>query len=58
MSDMDFNDEEKLQHLRYLINKLLPFLKQIREEQMEEIAMETFSQGNYLEKKKKHFPTS
>ncbi|KVI09366.1 JmjC domain-containing protein [Cynara cardunculus var. scolymus] len=42
---MDFDDDVKLQHLHYLINSLLPFLKQIREEQMEEIAMEALTEA-------------
>ncbi|KAI3680500.1 hypothetical protein L6452_35271 [Arctium lappa] len=45
MPKMDFDDDVKLQHLHYLINSLLPFLKQIREEQMEEIAVEALTQG-------------
>ncbi|KAI3740934.1 hypothetical protein L2E82_31409 [Cichorium intybus] len=44
MSSVDLSDDEKLQHLHYLINSLLPFLKQIREEQIEEIAVEAFLQ--------------
>ncbi|KAI3741021.1 hypothetical protein L1987_58685 [Smallanthus sonchifolius] len=38
-------DDVKLQHLHYLINSLLPFLKQIRKEQEVEISVETFAQG-------------
>jgi len=45
---MEFDDDAKLQHLHYLINSLLPFLKQIREEQMEEIAVEALTRGNHL----------
>ncbi|PWA82062.1 Concanavalin A-like lectin/glucanase, subgroup [Artemisia annua] len=37
---IDLTDAEKLQHLHYLINSLLPFLSQIRKEQYEEIAAE------------------
>ncbi|GJV08583.1 lysine-specific demethylase JMJ25-like protein [Tanacetum coccineum] len=37
---IDLTDTEKLQHLHYLINSLLPFLTQIRKEQYEEIAAE------------------
>lgn len=48
MPNMDLTDDEKIEHLHYLINSLLPFLKQIREEQMEEITMEAFVQGFYL----------
>ncbi|KAL4573572.1 hypothetical protein LXL04_020382 [Taraxacum kok-saghyz] len=32
MPNIDWNDDVKLQHLHYLINLLLPFVKQIREE--------------------------
>ncbi|KAI3495173.1 hypothetical protein L1887_37382 [Cichorium endivia] len=45
MPNIDFDDDVKLQHLHYLINSLLPFLKQICEEQMQEIAIEAFAQG-------------
>ncbi|KAL4590313.1 hypothetical protein LXL04_003241 [Taraxacum kok-saghyz] len=38
MPYIDWNDDVKLQHLHYLINLLLPFVKQIREEQEEEIS--------------------
>ena len=38
MPNIDWNDDVKLQHLHYLINLLLPFVKQIREEQEEEIS--------------------
>ncbi|KAJ9566189.1 hypothetical protein OSB04_002155 [Centaurea solstitialis] len=42
---MEFDDDVKLQHLHYLINSLLPFLKQIREEQMEEIVTEALTRA-------------
>ncbi|XP_023742883.1 lysine-specific demethylase JMJ26 isoform X1 [Lactuca sativa] len=45
MPKIEFDDDVKLQHLHYLINSLLPFIKQIREEQMEEIAIEAIAQG-------------
>ncbi|KAJ9566655.1 hypothetical protein OSB04_002621 [Centaurea solstitialis] len=45
MSNIDLTDTEKLQHLHYLINSLLPFLTQIREEQLAEIAVEVLIQG-------------
>ncbi|XP_024982799.1 lysine-specific demethylase JMJ25-like [Cynara cardunculus var. scolymus] len=45
MSNIDLTDAEKLQHLHYLINSLLPFLTQIREEQLEEITVEALIQG-------------
>lgn len=41
----DWNDDVKLQHLHYLINLLLPFVKQIREEQEEEIVVEAGAHG-------------
>nr|XP_043609425.1 lysine-specific demethylase JMJ25-like [Erigeron canadensis] len=42
---IDVPDAEKLQHLHYLINSLLPYLKQIREEQIEEVLVEAHVQG-------------
>ncbi|XP_057961543.1 lysine-specific demethylase JMJ26 isoform X2 [Malania oleifera] len=44
-SKKDVTDSEKLHHLQYLINSLLPFLKQIREEQSHEIEMEAIIRG-------------
>ncbi|KAK9268102.1 hypothetical protein L1049_010541 [Liquidambar formosana] len=44
-SKRDITDNEKVQHLQYLINSLLPFLKQIREEQTQEIDMEATIRG-------------
>lgn len=41
----DLTDSQKEQHLHYLIASLLPFLKQIREEQVEEILMESVTKG-------------
>ncbi|XP_074357463.1 lysine-specific demethylase JMJ26-like isoform X1 [Apium graveolens] len=38
-------DREKLQHIQYLINALLPFLKQIRQDQDSEITLESVSKG-------------
>nr|KAJ0224187.1 hypothetical protein LSAT_V11C100049590 [Lactuca sativa] len=49
MPNMDLTDDEKIEHLHYLINSLLPFLKQIREEQMEEITMEAFVQATTVQ---------
>ncbi|KAI3800269.1 hypothetical protein L1987_28356 [Smallanthus sonchifolius] len=42
--NIDIDDDVKLQLLNYLINSLLPFLKQIRKEQEGEISMEAFAQ--------------
>ncbi|GKB45765.1 hypothetical protein Tco_0896518 [Tanacetum coccineum] len=39
-SGIDIADDEKFQHFLYLFNSLLPFLKSILEEQMEELVME------------------
>lgn len=50
MPKIEFDDDVKLQHLHYLINSLLPFIKQIREEQMEEIAIEAIAQGLFKRK--------
>lgn len=38
-------DREKLQHIQYLIHTLLPFLKQIRQDQDSEITLESVSKG-------------
>ncbi|KAI7741040.1 hypothetical protein M8C21_022469, partial [Ambrosia artemisiifolia] len=40
MPSIDLTDTEKLQHLHYVISSLLPFVRQIREEQDKEIAVE------------------
>ncbi|GKG23477.1 hypothetical protein Tco_0391513, partial [Tanacetum coccineum] len=40
ISGIDIADDEKFQHFLYLLNSLLPFLKSILEEQMEELVME------------------
>ncbi|XP_059662576.1 lysine-specific demethylase JMJ26-like [Cornus florida] len=45
MSKRDLTDREKLQHLQYLINSLLPFLKQIHEEQTLETEKESDIKG-------------
>ncbi|CAI9086827.1 OLC1v1020745C2 [Oldenlandia corymbosa var. corymbosa] len=39
------SDQQKAQHLQYFIGLLLPFLKQIHKEQIEEIEMEALIQG-------------
>ncbi|XP_052182603.1 lysine-specific demethylase JMJ26-like isoform X2 [Diospyros lotus] len=44
-SKRDLNDQEKVQHLNYLIKSLIPFLKQIHQEQTEEIETEALIQG-------------
>ena len=44
----DLTDLQKAQHLEYLVNSLLPFLKQIHEEHSEEIVMESVIKGKYL----------
>ncbi|KAA8520129.1 hypothetical protein F0562_014385 [Nyssa sinensis] len=44
-SKRDLTDHEKIRHPQYLINSLLPFLKQIHEEQTKEIEMESVIQG-------------
>lgn len=38
-------DWEKLQHIQYLINALLPVIKQIRQDQDSEITLESVSKG-------------
>ncbi|KAM0064916.1 putative transcription factor C2H2 family [Helianthus debilis subsp. tardiflorus] len=45
MPSVDLTDAEKLQHLHHVISSLLPFLKQIREEQNKEIAVEARVRG-------------
>ncbi|GJZ87651.1 lysine-specific demethylase JMJ25-like protein [Tanacetum coccineum] len=45
MPNIDFDDDVKLQHLHYQINLFLPFIKQIRKEQIEEIVVETRAKG-------------
>nr|GEV48701.1 hypothetical protein [Tanacetum cinerariifolium] len=45
MPNIDFNDDVKLQHLHYQISLFLPFLKQIRKEQIEEIVVKTRAKG-------------
>ncbi|KAK2984924.1 hypothetical protein RJ640_005665 [Escallonia rubra] len=44
-STRDLTDCEKVHHLHYLINSLLPFVKEIRQEQTEEIETESVIQG-------------
>ncbi|XP_057499381.1 lysine-specific demethylase JMJ26-like isoform X2 [Actinidia eriantha] len=44
-SKRDLTGQEKVHHLHYLIKSLLPFLKQIIQEQIEEIDMESRIQG-------------
>ncbi|KAL3519429.1 hypothetical protein ACH5RR_017578 [Cinchona calisaya] len=44
-SRRDLNYSEKVQHLHYLINQLLPFLKQIHQEQIQELEVESRIQG-------------
>ena len=44
-SKRKMDDAEKFQHLKYLIVSLLPFLKQIYEEQTDEIEIEASIQG-------------
>ncbi|XAR65684.1 hypothetical protein NMG60_11009872 [Bertholletia excelsa] len=44
-SKRDLTEKEKVQHLHYLIKSLLPFVKQIRQEQTDEIEMEAQIQG-------------
>ncbi|XP_076899427.1 lysine-specific demethylase JMJ26-like [Bidens hawaiensis] len=45
MPSIDLTSDEKLQHLHYVIQSLLPFLKQICEEQKDEIAVEARVRG-------------
>ncbi|KAI3682870.1 hypothetical protein L1987_83200 [Smallanthus sonchifolius] len=45
MSSIDLSDAEKLQHLLYIINLILPFLKKIRDEQNKEIEVEARVHG-------------
>ena len=44
----DISDGEKVQHLLYLIKTLFPYLKQIYEEQAQEIEVEANIQGTYI----------
>ncbi|KAL6990738.1 hypothetical protein U1Q18_008862 [Sarracenia purpurea var. burkii] len=44
-SKQDLIDHKKVQHLHYLIRSLLPFVKQIIQEQAEEIDLEALIQG-------------
>ncbi|KAI8020990.1 hypothetical protein LOK49_LG03G01613 [Camellia lanceoleosa] len=44
-SKRDLTDREKFQHLHYLIKSLLPFVKQIHQEQTEEMEIESLIQG-------------
>lgn len=49
MPNIDSKGDVKLQHLHYLINLLLPFVKNIREEQEVEIVVEAGAcEGNQL----------
>lgn len=44
-SKTEIEDCEKVEHLKYLINSLLPFLQQICEEQNREMEIEANIQG-------------
>ncbi|MCD7472897.1 hypothetical protein HAX54_014314 [Datura stramonium] len=44
-SRRDLTDREKIEHLHYLIITLLPFLKEIHQEQIQEIEMESSIRG-------------
>ncbi|KAL3521929.1 hypothetical protein ACH5RR_014763 [Cinchona calisaya] len=44
-SQRDLTVSEKVQHLHYFINQLLPFLKQVHQEQIEELEMESCIKG-------------
>uniref|UniRef100_A0A5B7BNT7 RING-type domain-containing protein n=1 Tax=Davidia involucrata TaxID=16924 RepID=A0A5B7BNT7_DAVIN len=48
-SKRDLTSLEKVQHLHYLISSLLPFLKQIHEEQTKEIEMESVIQATIVQ---------
>lgn len=52
-SKRDLPDREKIKHLQYLIIKLLPFLKEIHQEQIQEIETESSIRGMYLSSKNK-----
>lgn len=45
MSKRCHTNLEKMQHLHYLINSLLPFLKKISQEQAEEMVWESVCKG-------------
>ncbi|KAL6555090.1 hypothetical protein OROGR_006348 [Orobanche gracilis] len=45
ISVIDIADDEKFQHFHNLLNSLLPFLKSILEEQMEELVLEAGAKG-------------
>ncbi|XP_022726110.1 lysine-specific demethylase JMJ25-like [Durio zibethinus] len=42
---LEFSDDEKVQHSRYLLQTLLPYIKQFSQEQMKEVAIEAKIQG-------------
>lgn len=44
-SDLNFSEEEKAQYSKYLLRALLPYLKQLNEQQMTEKKMEAMIQG-------------
>lgn len=52
-SGKDLTDPEKIEHLQYLIITLLPFLKEIHQEQIHEIEIESSIQGMHLNLKNK-----
>ncbi|XWS39594.1 hypothetical protein CRYUN_Cryun18bG0068500 [Craigia yunnanensis] len=43
--NLEFSDDEKVQHSRYLLQKLLPYIKQFSVEQMKEVVIEAKIQG-------------
>ncbi|XP_022762167.1 lysine-specific demethylase JMJ25-like, partial [Durio zibethinus] len=43
--NLEFSDDEKIQHSRYLLQTLLPYIKQFSQEQMNEVAIEAKIQG-------------
>lgn len=44
-SKLKFTDNEKLQHSKYILQALIPFLRQFSEEQIQETEMEANIQG-------------
>ena len=48
MLHLEFSDDEKVQHSRYLLETLLPYIKQFSQEQMKEVVIEAKIQGMYI----------
>lgn len=44
---MEFGEPEKLEHLKYLVQLVLPFLRRLNDEQMKELELEAKIQGMF-----------